>query len=184
MQLARYQQFAAILTIAALVSAHAIAVEAPRLAVPSPQEQEQAKSLIESLYKPDWQKARTSQQKRELAKQLIEKAKHESDAANRYALLTIAEKMACQIGDVPTAFEAIEQLAEHFDINQHREYIDAYIQSAENATTTDQRRAVADLAPTLIEECVAQDHFNTASQLYKLAVAAARERENESWQNN
>lgn len=174
MILGRYRQFAYLLTIAALISAHAEAEDTPRLPVPSPQEQDQARSLIEGLYKSEWQKARTSQQKGELANQFIEKSTQESVPANRYALLTIAERMSSQIGDVETAFKAVEQLSEHFDINHHRAKVDAFIQSAEHASTTDQRRAVANLAPQLMEECVAQDDFDTASQLYKLAVAAAR----------
>ena len=87
---------------------------------PLPDEAAQAKALklAKEVYGEDWAAAKTPSQKRDLAQKLLRGAdESENDPAGRYVLLKLARDVATQAIDGLLAFEAIDKMAEQFQVD-------------------------------------------------------------------
>jgi len=143
---------------------------------PIPMEAAQLKALelVREVYGEQWENAETPAEKRALANKLIQQSASSTDLTNRYAVLKVACDIACEAGDVATAFRAIKQTAKQFDIDQYRAKGNAMSRAAKGAKSREQHQEIAECSLNLTDEAVDGDDFAAARYLANLAVEAAR----------
>src|SRR5688572_16064623 len=94
-----------IVLVATLVLASAIRADEPkeRLPVPGEAEQRAATKTIAEIYKGDYERAKTSERRIEVAKKMLADALAlKDDVVGRYVLLRITRDAAAQSGDMET----------------------------------------------------------------------------------
>ena len=88
-----------------------------KMPVPTAPAQQKALSLIREVYGPEWDAAKTNEQKQALAKKLLTKAGESQDLTNKYVLLRVARDIATSGGDGLTAYWAIDEMARLFQVD-------------------------------------------------------------------
>jgi hypothetical protein len=87
-------------------------------AVPSEAEQTKALRLLRDIFKAEYDIARTTEQKSQLAKKMLEQASQsKTDPLSYYMLLRVAKDIAVAAGDAGTAIQAIDRMAETYNID-------------------------------------------------------------------
>jgi hypothetical protein len=110
-----------------------------------------------------------------LAKKLIRQANGaKDDPASRFVMLRLAKDVAIRASDGPTAFQAIDSMAETFHADADMMKMAALSKFAATARKPEQHKVIAEKALQLAGEALDQDHFMVASQLGKLALAEAK----------
>jgi len=143
-----------------------------RLPVPSATGQQEAAKLVDELYKDEWAKAKTSEEKKALVKKMIDQAEQaSSDAAGAYVLLQRARNMAVQIADGEMAFQTVNALAERFALDAVAVKTEVLGNLAKKAQTPPQHLSIAEQAARLMEESAAENKISQAVELGKLTVA-------------
>jgi hypothetical protein len=91
---------------------------AKKAPVPAKDVQSKAEALVREVFKSEFAKAeKDSAARARLALTLLQEGRETGDfPAARYVLFRTARDLAAQAGDAPTALQAIEELAVHFDI--------------------------------------------------------------------
>ncbi len=141
--------------------------------VPSAEAQQKALALVRDVYKDEYDKAKTSAEKEELAGELLESAAATKKPADRYALLRVARDLSVEaVG--PTAFEAVDEMGKTFRIDALEMKAKVLAHCARLAKTPAQNKLVAETAIALIKEAVGRSEFAMATHLGKLGLAAAR----------
>ena len=161
---------ALLLLVATAITSFASELEA----IPTEAAQQQALTLIKEVYGPEWEQARTPEQKAALATKLLAKSREATDGANRFVLLRIAKETAVQAGDVHIALRAVDQAANQFQIDTPDARVNTFLAAAEFASNPAAKKAIAERARPFIEQAVEEDDFELAKRLYEAAVAAAR----------
>jgi len=127
------------------------------------------------VYGQEYEKAKTSSEKVSLAKKLLSEASQSSDdPVSRFALLKVARDVAVQAGDAVTALEAVDAIAEVFDVDRLEMKVAAIVKLGELVRFTTQNKALAGGAADLIDEAIAADDYKAAKQLVDVGLAAAR----------
>lgn len=161
-----------VLALALPLSGQEAAKKAP---IPADAAQAEATKLIKEVYGDEWAKAKTATQKQALAKKLLGKANDSKDEpASRFVLLRLAKDIATQAADGQTAFQAIDAMAETFQIDATEMKVVVLTKFASLAKTTAQHKSVAEQALELVSQSISQDNFAVADQLGQLALGEAR----------
>jgi len=122
-----------------------------------------------------WQAFPLKLEKQALAKKLIGKANEtKDDPASQFVMLRLAKDIATQSSDGPTAFQAIDTMAETFPIDTNTMKMAVLTKFASAAKNPAQHKFIAEQALKLADQSVGQGHFPVANQLGKLAVAEAK----------
>lgn len=85
-----------------------------KLAIPGTEAQKQAEAVFSDVYGQKIKAAKTADDKSALARELLNVAKTESDAANKFVLLQAARKLAVEAQDGTLALEIVKACAETF----------------------------------------------------------------------
>lgn len=145
-----------------------------RLAVPDEAARERANKLVRDTFREEFAKATTPAAGQALAKKLIdERGDVRSDPAGCFAILQAARDTAVEAGDGPTAFEAIDKMAEHFLVDPFAMKAEVLAGFARAARTPAAHRALAEKTVTVMEEALGENSLPVAGQLGKLALAEA-----------
>jgi hypothetical protein len=151
-------------------------VRAPRAPVPGETERQKALTLLRDLYRTEYEKATTADDKRDLAVEVLERADSmPSDSVDRFAALDLCRKIASQAGDIGTALRAAEQTACDFEVDElsiKADALDATVRvrlDDENDNET-----VLRVATALSEQALAREDYQLADRLIEAALAAAR----------
>src|SRR5262245_30713270 len=139
----------AILHSQVLCAVFAVLAAAPpaRLPVPGEAEQKESADLIADLYKKDYAAAKTPEQVVALAKKLVaEGVGTKDDPAAKYVLLRTSRDLAAQHGELPLAFEAIDQLAATFEVDPLAQKSEAAVTAGKAARRSP---AAAGIVPAL-----------------------------------
>ena len=148
--------------------------EKQRLPAPSDAEQEEAMKLARELYKDEYAKTKTAEERQALAKKILEKAEESgNDAAGAFVLFRLARDMAVQAGDGQAAFEAIEAMAERYVVDAVEMKSDVLTGFAKKARTPADHASLAEHLLNVIDDAVAEDKLAQAGELGKLALAEA-----------
>ena len=135
----------------------------------------EATKLIKDIYGDDWKAAKTTAQKQALAKKLFQKAKEtEPKDAARFVLLRLSRDIATQALDGQTAFQAIDEMDQSFQIDALEMKLAVLTTGASAEQTAEQHDTIAKVAADLSEKAVASENFPLAKQLNELALAEAR----------
>ena len=122
-----------------------------------------------------WQAFPLNSEKQALAKQLIGRVNETKDnPASQFVLLRAAKDIATQASDGETAFQAIDTMAEKFQVDADTMKLAVLTKLASAAQKPAQHKSIAEQALRLADRAVGQDHFMVANQLGKLALAEAK----------
>ena len=161
-----------ILALASSVSGQDAANKTP---IPAEAAQAQATKLIKEVYGEEWNKAKTAAEKQALAKKLLGKANEsKDDPASQFVLLRLARDIATQATDGQTAFQAIDAMAETFQVNSLEMKTAVLTKCAVFLRTPEQHNSASEEALKLVDQAVTQDKLTVANQLADLALAEAR----------
>jgi hypothetical protein len=156
-----------------------------KLPVPGAAEISKAESLIQELYKDEFSKAKgDNAAKSRLAQTLLQEGKDTTDLiAGRYQLFVHARQLSSEVGDGPTALQAIEELAHSFQVPAKEIFglkIDALGIASKASSTSDAYQTVIDSALALLDDALALDDFPASMQLLDTAEAAGKRLRNVS----
>lgn len=172
---------AALLLTGLSVAAGTFAAAGPTKKAAIPDEASQAKitALIKELYADDLAKARTDSSVRaRLAATFLQEARDTNDnLAGKYVLLRQARDLAGEAGDVPVAFQAIDELSQTFTLSSSAVFqmkVHALARGSSASATPEAYRTIIDSALALLDETVEADDYETSLSLAMTAEAAAR----------
>ncbi|NQT11680.1 MAG: WD40 repeat domain-containing protein [Planctomycetes bacterium] len=144
-------------------------------AVPDKAALDEAQRLIREVFQKEFDGAKTSAEKTELAKKMLGQAKDSvDDPAHHFVLLRVAREVAVQAGNAEVAMEAVDQMALAFQVDASAIRVECLEGVSKSARLSGQFRALARQAVPLIDQAVATDDYAAAERLGKLAVAAAQ----------
>lgn len=143
--------------------------------IPAADAQAEATKLIKEVYGDEYAKAKTSTEKQALAKKLLGKANEsKDDPASQFVLLKLGRDIATQAGDGQTAFEAIDAMAEAFQVDVVEMKSVVLSKLATAAQKPAEHKTIAKAVLKLVDQAISQDNFMVADQLGQLALAEAR----------
>lgn len=145
----------------------------PRLTPPSAAEQKAAAGLVREVFGAEAAKATTPEAKSGLAKKLIDQAADGVSPTEAYVLLTAAQKLAAESGDVAGMTAAVEALAGRFAIDGRAVLLDSLEMAATKAPVRELTKTVDALLAYSREEADA-DRMDRATAAAQLAANAAR----------
>jgi len=134
-----------------------------RQPVPDKAKREEAKKLVDQLYKdPD-------------PKRLIKDAAETNDnPAAKYVLLLTAIDVAASKGDAQTALMAVELIAQSFQSDSFQTKVGVVERLVHWAKKPSQCNTVVDVALPVIEQIIANDEYGTALDLIKILIPTAK----------
>jgi len=148
---------------------------ADKAPVPSAAAQNEALALVKDVYGEEYAKAESSEQKTAFAQKLLQTAKGTNrGTANHYALLRVAWDVATQAGDAKLAMQITDEMASAYEVNALSAKVATVKTTGEFARTSTQNTALATVALEVVDEAVAGDDYDNATELTEIAVAAAR----------
>jgi hypothetical protein len=145
-----------------------------RQPVPSDAAQAAALKIVKEIYGAGYAKADTLAAKQELAKKLLEQAKGtKDDLPGQFVLLKLARDIATQGLDGLTAFQAVDLLAETFEIDPVEMKAAVLNHGAAHAKLAVDHEHLMDAAWMLVDAAVTEDNYAVARQLCELTAAEA-----------
>jgi hypothetical protein len=148
---------------------------AEKLPVPGEKAQEEAQQLVREVYTKEQDRAKTSAEKVELARKMLDQADETAtDPATRFVLLRTARHLASEACDAETSLAAVDRMARVFDVDGPAMQEETLQALAEAARTSSQFQATAEQALPLVETAVQRDDYPRAVRLAELGVALAR----------
>ncbi|HVW00347.1 MAG TPA: PA14 domain-containing protein [Planctomycetaceae bacterium] len=143
--------------------------------IPPSSEVAAAQQKIREVFESEIKGAKSPAAKVEIARRMLSQADdRKNELPTVYALQMSARDLAAESGEVPTAFEAIDQLTAMFEVDPGRLREEALEAAAHGAKFSNQRTAVSDAALELAETAISEDDFATADRFAKIALTAAR----------
>ena len=159
----------------AIVAAASQLAAQQRAPVPDAEAQRAVKKAAADIYGSRFQEAKTAAAKTALAKEMLDAAsKVRAGSADHYVLLTIARDIATGAGDAPAALEAVDKLAEAFDVPGAKLKAETLLAAAREASSSTQHKAVAEAATKILDDLAAADDYEAALALCRSAQASAR----------
>lgn len=142
-----------------------------RAVEPSLEAQESAMKLAHDLYKDDCAKARSPEEKHALAKKILDQAKTATKAdVGTFVLFRLARDISAQALDGMTAIAAIDALAERYQVDVVKVKMELFSGLAKKARMPAQHLWVGEQAARLMVEVQADEDFDRAADLGKLAI--------------
>jgi WD domain, G-beta repeat len=163
-----------------LLPAVIVAQESKKRPIPSKDAQAKIEMLLQELFKDDFAKAdKDAVLRGQLAQKLLFEGKEtKDDAAGRYVLFSKAHALAAQAGDVNTALQAIDELANDFAIPAGMifQMKIAMLQQASNAVgaSPEAYQSVIDRAMVILEDTLDSDDYVSSLALIAAAEQAGR----------
>jgi len=154
---------------------------ADKAPVPSADAQNAALALVKDVYGEEYTNAESSEQKTAVAQKLLQTAKGTTQGtANHYALLRVAWDVATQAGDAKIAMQIAEAITSVYEVNALNAKVATVKTAAGFVRSSTQNSELATVALEMVDEAVASDDYNSATELTGIALAAARKAQD--WQ--
>lgn len=171
----------AVLVIAVLVAGAPTALAQARAPVPAAAARARAQELFREVYGKEYDAAKTSEQKTELAEKLLDQAaESKGDPASHFVLLRVAKEVAVLGADGETALEAVERMVAAYDVDAMETRLDCLKELADAAKLSSQRAAFARQAYSLVDVALAEDDFEAAGRFGRIAEDLAKRGRNYS----
>ncbi len=171
----------ALLVAACLCAVCAAASAQDKKPVPDAAAQKRAQELLRDVYGKEYDAAKTSKQKTELARKLLDQAaKSQADPASHFVLLRAAKEVSVLAADAETALEAVERIVTTHDVDAMEMRLDCVNGLAAAAKFSSQHGALAEQAYSLVDVALAEDNFEAASQFGEIARESAQKARNYS----
>ncbi len=142
--------------------------------VPSAEAQSKTLDLVREVFRKEYEEAKTAAQKEALAEDLMKRGVESKDATERFVLLRVARDLAAMVGEADLACRAIDEMGRGYEIDSAAMKREALAKAEQAATTPKHFRSVGEQSATLVEEAIMADDYDTARQMIKTALAAAK----------
>lgn len=143
--------------------------------IPGIASQELMQKRIREIYETDYNDT-SFNGRRNLAKRLIESSSQtmrDSDA--KYVFLKEARDIAVSVGDVTTAFEAIDEQVKAFPFSKLSERIEVMKLVVPTLVTMQSNLAAVSICMDLVDQCVVEGDYDRADLLLGLAAQGSRQ---------
>ena len=149
--------------------------DAQKSPVPTANAEAESLKVIKEIYGDDYSAAKTTSAKQALAKKLLLRANEtENDPTSRYVLFRLARDIAILAADGQTAFQAIDGMDSHFQIDALEMKTATITKLAAIARTAEQHKSVVEKSLELMREAVPNNKFAVARQLSATALDEAK----------
>lgn len=146
-----------------------------RLPIPDEISQQLARRVLREAHREDYTKAKTDDEKKELADKLLARARSpELDPAARYVALELSRKIAVEIGDIPKALESLELTTQGFHTEGRAEKAEILVSSIGLPLSESDNELVLSEGRKLMEQVLERNEFDLADQFLNVALSAAR----------
>ena len=143
--------------------------------VPTPEARNAARQVLRQIYHSQYDKAKTSSEKKELAKKLLaELSRVKNDPAATYVLLEYARAVALQCGSVDVALEAAELTQQNFQVDAVRLQTEVLEGTVGMALSNADNDRVLDMATELLDQLMDAGDYDRAERVQAVALSAAR----------
>ncbi len=153
--------------------------EIVRLPVPTEAQQSRAEATVRALFEDELEEADTPAEKLALANKLFQQALGTADnPPARYVLFRMALDMASSTGELARTLDGVDEMARYYEIDWVRMKADlleramAGMRGARNPVLL--ASEITDNALSVIDDAIAEDRFDIAHQVLKLALPASR----------
>jgi hypothetical protein len=148
--------------------------EQEKLNEPPLLEQKEAEKLIRKVYQDEYAQ-KTPEKMKALAAKLLKKSNESKDnRAQCYVLLKEARELAAKAGDALAAIEAVEQMAETFQVDRLALRKAAVADSAKAARTPEDARSVTQGYLCLLEDAASESDYEWAKKVLTAASATSK----------
>ena len=144
----------------------------PAAKAPVPSAADQAKALATLGKTFDFEKSRTDDQKRQLAKELLMTFKVAEKPVDRFVLLRKATELACDSGDAVLMCEIVERMGDSFQIDTLFVQGRRFQSIAAGASSSDRIESLVEAAGGYIDRAISQEKFAYAQSIASLAYHA------------
>lgn len=139
------------------------AVKEPKVAVPDAAAQAAATKTVQGVYRDDLKRATAPEQKIELARKLhTDGLGTADDPVGRYVLLKMARDLAASTGDLETAGEVLDDMAERYEMDGLEAKADMLIAASKTPLHSED---VSTRLNALADDAVAVDRYDLAKKL-------------------
>jgi hypothetical protein len=146
-----------------------------RAPVPDASAQDTSRKAATEIYGGRFRQVKTTAEKIALAAEMIEAAaKVEKGSADQYVLLKIASDVSSGAGDAPTALQAIEKLAECFDVPTAKLIGETLSTAARNASTSNQQKTLGEAVLGMADAIADEEEFELVLSLCEAARSSAQ----------
>jgi len=150
--------------------------EKPRQPPPDAAAEKKALDQMRGTYGAQYDQAKTPEQKAALAGKLVAAAKRaRRGSAEQFVLAKVARDVAVQAGNADLLVQAVDALAETFEIDASQMKADLLPKVAKAARQPAEKKALTLAAIVAAEQGVTRDDYPTAEKMLELASAAARD---------
>ncbi|MCS7305247.1 MAG: LamG domain-containing protein [Thermoguttaceae bacterium] len=147
----------------------------PKHPIPTEAEQAKAVSEIRDLLREDFAAAEKTGTPRAFAEKLLQYAQQSSDQVPaQYVLFQMAAEWAARAADGSLLHEALDGLAQRFQVDSHLVLIAVLEKAAAAPGEENLLRDRLEMLQEMAEELVAQDDYGNADRLAKAALAMSR----------
>lgn len=145
-----------------------------KLPLPDEAARERVSKVVQDTFREELNKSKSPADKQVLGNKLLQQGiETRSDPAMQYVLLEMARDMAVEAGDGSLSFDAIEKMADLFQINRFAAKEAVLSGFTKTARSPAAHRALAEKALSVMEEAIGENNFDAAGSLRKLALAEA-----------
>lgn len=148
------------------------AAEEERQPEPAVAKQAEAEKLIKDVYKDDFAK-RGPDERRALAKRMLEDAKTTKDPATQFVLLQQAREIGAALADIDLSLAACGELGQRFVVDGPDLKLKALVTIKPAIKSPEANQAGGEAAMSLTDEAVAMDEFDVASKALDQAIVFA-----------
>jgi hypothetical protein len=146
-----------------------------RPAVPVESELKDAEALIKQVYGDRYARAKTTQDRREIATTMLNEAESvRHELPSYYTLLRIARDIATSSGDLTSAQTAMQKLEIAFEFNVVEQRLPWLETANKYVANTSDANLLADQASSLFEIALEQDAFDECRDVQSLFLSLAR----------
>ncbi len=155
-----------------------------KFALPDEESQKKATTIILEAYKADYEIAKTSIQKVELAKKLMKEGlATNDDPVGRFVLFRMSRDLAAGQGNLPVSMDAVQQIADSYDVDKSAMQLVTARSVAKVLKTSREHQDFVSLLKPLIDEMISQDQYESAKALASIALTSSKEGRNSSQVN-
>ena len=135
-----------------------------------------AESLIQEVFKDEFDKATTPSQMSALAEMLLQQGlETKNDAAGRYTLFSKARDLAIESGNPTLTMKVIEEIGTSYSVDVVKAKAGSLRLLEASTRFSTQKKELAATALGLADELIAVSDFDSARQVSQIAIAAARD---------
>jgi hypothetical protein len=144
-------------------------------AVPPAASRQDAQKTAGEIYGGQIARAATAAERLAMARMILQSGKDEkNNLAARYTLLSLAKDTAIEAGDLSVSCEAIDAIADSFEIDSPAVKADAAQQASRSLRTDEDRGRFVEQSDDLVSSLISAERFDLAKQVAELELTIAR----------